>query len=550
MTAVPPPAPTAPEGSGGTGYGTGAAAPTAFEPTASGAWAASGPAPTAYEPPVTGGASGSGEPAWLRANLPPDLQLRFEPLRSLNVVGGQADLIVCRDRERGGDEVVVKLYRYSDQLDRSVLAKLYQADPTHVVRLLDHGESHRVPWEAQEYCRNGTLADLRQRLGGRVPVDQLPHIVRELAEALGHIHALGITHRDFKPQNVLVRRPGPPPDLVLTDFGVAREQFQATQFTSISATFAWAAPEVHEGVLKAPLDWWALGATVFELLTGRHLLADASGRLPPDVQLRPIVMRGLYSTAQIPPGRWRDLVDGLLTHNPDRRWGYPQVDAWLRGDNPPVDRTGPALGRTASGQPGGALARLVFNGQPVISGVELAAAARRDWSGAARLMAGDIDPATREWLSSTAEGLRALQELRLETGAEARLVRLQGALDPRTPIQFRGRALTDQTLSEAMAAAARLQPDGPSEADDAAEWLLAVRDQRALRALAGAGRVDQAVGERLGRADLILDQWRAQTRAVARRVVDAELAELVELREKALIGQFFAIALGAAPAAP
>jgi hypothetical protein len=501
---------------------------------------------------------GRAGPAWLRANLPPELQARFEPMRSLNVSAGQADLMVCRDRTTGAN-VVIKLYRYSDQLDRAVLAKLYQADPRHVVRLLDHGESQGVPWEVQEYCLNGTLADLRQRLGGRVPLLQMPHIVRELAEALHHIHALGITHRDFKPQNVLVRAPGPPPDLVLTDFGVAREQFQATQFTSIRATFAWAAPEVHEGVQKAPVDWWALGATIFELLTGRHLLADAAGQLLPDVQVRPIVMRGLYSTDPLGPGRWRDLVDGLLTHNSDRRWGFEQVEAWLNGGDPPVDRSLIGQGRGRAGSVGAAGPagtqsapgiRFVFNGRPVSTGTELVAAMRQDWGPAEALLAGRIDPLLTEWLSATPEGFRAVQEMRLENTAGARFVRLQTALDPASPAEFRGRRLDEATLAHGIGQAVGWRPGGPAEAEQAADWLLAVAEQRVLRAVAGSGRPGQAAGERLGAADLRLEGWHGQARRVAERAPGGDMAELVALREKALIGQFFAIAFGSAPAEP
>ncbi|MDR1189452.1 MAG: serine/threonine protein kinase [Bifidobacteriaceae bacterium] len=562
-------------------------APTIFESLASTPKAAQ-PA-TAFE---TGGAAGSGSGivgggGWMRTNLPPELLERYQPERTLNVSAGQADLVVCRERSSGA-EVVIKLYRYSDQLDRGVLARLYQAEPQHVVRLLDHGESHGVPWEVQEYCPNGTLADLRTRAGGRIAVERMPHIVRELAEALHHIHGLGITHRDLKPQNVLVRALTPEPDLVLTDFGVAREQFELTQFTTIKATFAWAAPEVHEGVQKAPVDWWALGAIIYELLAGRHLLADSSGLLLPDVQIRPIVMRGLYTTEALGIGsgsglpRWRNLVDGLLAQDPAGRWGHDQVSAWLEGRDPPVQRTRPLGG--ASGGASGMIGRarptalagvkFVFNGHPVASGRELVAAMRRDWAAAEALLAGQagalgggqvggpIDPALEQWLEASAEGARAVEELRLESCAGARFVRLQAALDPGSPVEFRGLVLDDATLGRGIVLAGGWQPgggaDGPTGAavdgsidpERAVNWLLAVRDQRVLRALASLRATERVLGERLGMADLRLDEWREQVRQVRQSVPDSKLEALVGVREKALIGQFFSIALGAQDGEP
>ncbi|MDR1440874.1 MAG: protein kinase [Bifidobacteriaceae bacterium] len=540
-----------------------AAAPaTSFEPPGPSATvfeaAGSPPSGTVFEtapPAAAGGAS-----TWMRINLPPELATHYVPLRALNVSAGQADLIVCQDRASGA-EIVVKLYRYSDQLDREVLARLYQADPAHVVRLIDHGETHGVPWEVQEYCPYGTLADLCHQLGGRIPLDQMPHIVRELAQALHHIHTLGITHRDFKPQNVLVRTLQPELDLVLTDFGVARTQFGLTQFTAIKATFAWAAPEVHEGVQKAPVDWWALGAVIFELLTGRHLLAGPDGQLLPDVRLRPIVMRGLYTTTDLEPGRWRDLVDGLLSHNPSQRWNYEQVAAWLDGANPEVHRTVPASGLAGAGTAAGTVAgapgtapidgggiKFVFNGHPVATGPELAAAMRRDWPVAEELLDGPPDPSLEQWLSATPAGSRALEELHLETTPGARLVRLQGALDPDGTTEFRGHRLDDATLSDAITVASDWRPDGPPGAEQAANWLMAVRDQRIMRALAGMRTTSQDLGERLGLADLRLDEWHQQTLHVLRTVPDAKLASLAETRERALMAQFFAIALGAQPA--
>jgi hypothetical protein len=294
-----------------------------------------------------------------------------------------------------------------------------------------------------------------------------------------------------------------------------------------------------------------LGATIYELLTSRHLLADASGQLLPDVQARPVVMRGLYSTDALSPGRWRDLVDGLLTHNSDRRWGFEQVDAWLNGGDPPVDRSVIGTGPNRAGGPAGAAGiRFVFNGRPVSLVTELAAAMRQDWEAGEALLAGRIDNLLVEWLSATPEGFRAVQEMRLENTAGARMVRLQAALDPASPAEFRGRRLDGQTLADGIGQALNWRPEGPAEAEEAANWLLAARDERVLRALAGAGRVEQATGERLGAADLRLEGWRGQARRVVQRAPNSALGELVALREKALIGRFFAIALGSQPAEP
>ena len=66
----------------------------------------------------------------LRTYLPDELVARYEPLHNLNVAAGQADLVVARIRA-SGDEVVVKLYRNAEQLDREVETVFLMADPRH-----------------------------------------------------------------------------------------------------------------------------------------------------------------------------------------------------------------------------------------------------------------------------------------------------------------------------------------------------------------------------------------------------------------------------------
>lgn len=287
-------------------------------------------------------ASSPGPGGRLRTILPDELLAKYLPLRNLNVLGGQADLVLCRERDTGVPRVI-KLYRNAAQLDFTVLERIHQADPAHVVGLLAHGQTDGEPWEVLEYCAGGTLTDYRARQSE--PRDKpghlrqvAPHICQDvlsqLAEAIRHIHQLGITHRDLKPENVLVVAEQPL-NVVLSDFGVATEQVATMQVQTVAASWPWAAPEVHvQGVVSQGIDWWALGAIMHQLLTGRHILADADGRLPSDNQLRTLIIQGHYSADAVPQPRWRNLISGLLTYDPARRWGYSEVTSWLAGKEP------------------------------------------------------------------------------------------------------------------------------------------------------------------------------------------------------------------------
>lgn len=477
----------------------------------------------------------------LRTILPDELLMRYEPIQNLKVSAGQADLVLAKNRATN-EEVVVKLYRSAGQLDREVLTKLYQAEDAHVVRLLKHGETEGEPWEVQEFCALGTLHDYRLDKSGKLSEATTKTVVHELAAAVKHVHDLGITHRDLKPENVLVRD-AEPLNLVLTDFGVAAEQIVTVQLQTVAASWAWAAPEVHtKGTVASSIDWWALGAIIFQMLTGRHLVANAEGRLPEEKQIRAIIVDGLYTTEAITSVRWRDLVDGLLSYHPTDRWGYAEVNKWLAGGNSPVVRTTPVGGRGRAQE--SREIRYVFNGVPVRTGVELVQAMRRDWQVAGELLAGRIDPGLETWLKTRPSGDSVVAAVQVEKTGGARLVRLQHELDPDGQLEFQGRQLTDAEFDKAIRSAGQWKPGASGEIERAHKWLQAVRRERVLGAMASV--LDGSVAERVGRADVQLDKWSKQTSEVLELVKDQQLKDFAEGRVQTMTGFMYSVALGGA----
>lgn len=476
----------------------------------------------------------------LRTILPDELLRHYRPQQNLNVSAGQADLVLAEDRA-SGEDVVVKLYRNAAQLDRKVLAKLYRADARHVVRLLEHGESGGEPWEVQEYCALGTLNDYRLGLGGRLSEQETRVVLRELAAAIAHIHRLGITHRDLKPANVLVRSTTPL-NLVLTDFGVAAQQLHTVQLQTAVASWGWVAPEVYtKGAVASSIDWWALGAIVHQLLTGRHLLAGPDGKLPDDKIVRAMVVDGLYVTAGIDSARWRNLVDGLVSFHPQHRWGSAEVEAWLAGQDPVVVRTVP-LSTQARPAPPNRQVKYVFNGQPVRTGVELVQAMRRDSELACRLLAGDIDPSLLAWLRAQPNRTEILDALAIEKTGGARLVRLQDLLDPDGQLEFMGRPLTVDEFHKVIRLADRWRPDAGEAVQRAHSWLAAVSREAILAAMAAV--VDEPAASQWGEASAQLSKWRQQTRWVLAQITDPQLRRQVETDSQQLLASQYSVALG------
>ncbi|MDI1480261.1 serine/threonine-protein kinase [Polyangium sp. y55x31] len=173
----------------------------------------------------------------------------------------------------------------SEAWDRNVARMLREARSaaslTHpnIVAIYDVGEHEGVPFIAMELVDGKTL---RSSIGRDIPQGERIEILLQVALALAAAHAVGVVHRDVKPENVMVREDGVAKVL---DFGIARRLPGAVTSTqdsgvsrlsrltgdgSIVGTPAYMAPEQllgHE--IDARADQFSWGVMAFELLAGR-----------------------------------------------------------------------------------------------------------------------------------------------------------------------------------------------------------------------------------------------------------------------------------------
>lgn len=196
------------------------------------------------------------------------------------------------------------------------IATIYSALDTEygVALVMEYIDGRRIDTAARE---NGCGHEMILRWGAQI------------AEALAAIHEEEIVHRDLKPGNVMVTRTG---RVKVLDFGVARQDVppptqtasgtitQLTSPGSMIGTVAYMAPEqLLDKPATAKSDLFALGVTLFELLTGEHpfrraTLAetiDAIRREPPGTE----AARGAIE-ALGPAGK---IVLAMLEKNPDAR---------------------------------------------------------------------------------------------------------------------------------------------------------------------------------------------------------------------------------------
>jgi serine/threonine protein kinase/tetratricopeptide (TPR) repeat protein len=205
-----------------------------------------------------------------------------------------------------------------------------------IVRVVAFGQLERNeeqrPYIAMEWLDG---VDLSERLK-KEPLDMATSLVvgAEIAEALAAAHAAGIVHRDVKPSNIiLVRRSdaagaaaeassaGSGITAKLVDFGVASaEDVKLTRTGAILGTPAYMAPEQArgDGEVTAQADLYALGATLFEMLTGR---APHVGPTPIAILARLVTMAAPRLSEMIPevPEALDQLVGELLATAPEER---------------------------------------------------------------------------------------------------------------------------------------------------------------------------------------------------------------------------------------
>jgi len=138
-----------------------------------------------------------------------------------------------------------------------------------VVAVFDVGEEAGRSYISMEYVQGQTLREILGEKGTFEPGECLA-LLRQLAEGLGCAHGLGITHRDMKPENVIVAEDG---TAKIMDFGLALVK-GATRLTmpgGVSGTWHYMAPEQVRGEveLTGAVDVYAVGCIAYELLTGK-----------------------------------------------------------------------------------------------------------------------------------------------------------------------------------------------------------------------------------------------------------------------------------------
>ncbi|BDU73468.1 serine/threonine-protein kinase [Mesoterricola silvestris] len=189
-------------------------------------------------------------------------------------------------------------------------------DHPNIVRLLDPGPQEGTPWLVMEYVE-GQRLDVLLKERGPLPLARVLDLARQVASAMAHAHARGVTHRDLKPGNILMLG-----DRVkVMDFGIARILDSATLTTTYAflGTPSYAAPELQLKTQVGPAaDRYSLGIMLFELISGR---TPFGGETPFEIldQHRSAELPDLAALRPDAPGPLVELVVRLTRKDPNER---------------------------------------------------------------------------------------------------------------------------------------------------------------------------------------------------------------------------------------
>jgi serine/threonine-protein kinase len=233
------------------------------------------------------------------------------------------------------------------------------------ITIYDYGRTPEGTfYYAMELLEGATLEVIVKKTGA-LSAARVIHILRQVAGSLAEAHAIGLVHRDIKPDNVMLCQQGGAADLVkVLDFGLVKQveaggDAKLTGTNVVVGTPQYMAPEAIRAVdrVDARADLYSLAATAYYLLTardvfegesvveicGHHLHSDPvpPSRLTPGIpaDLEAIVMRCLAKRPEDRPDDARAL-GALLAACDATDWTERDAASWW-------DAHGPALSRAA-----------------------------------------------------------------------------------------------------------------------------------------------------------------------------------------------------------
>ncbi len=250
--------------------------------------------------------------------------------------GSFGEVWLARD-EQTGIEVAVKIYIALDERGveefRAEYKTAFALNHPHLLHANFFDVCEQRPYLVMQYCPTSAVS-----LVGTIDEPTAWKFIRDVADGLAYLHEQDVVHRDIKPDNILRDSNG---RFLISDFGLSmrmrstlrRNSTRQQNADNIAGTIGYMAPELFMANAEAvkATDIWALGATLYEMLTGELPFMGQGGVMQLHGAEIP-VLKGEYSQ------NLKDTISACLAKD---TWNRPtalklikNVDAKLNGDKP------------------------------------------------------------------------------------------------------------------------------------------------------------------------------------------------------------------------
>ena len=211
-----------------------------------------------------------------------------------------------------GKEVALKLLLRNVEIEKRGVQQCMNLKSPHLIaifdmRTTDDGDTFVV----MEYVAGPSLAQILERHSDGLPPNDVRMWLKGLVDGVAYLHDHGIVHRDLKPANLFLEEGV----VKIGDYGLSKfiANSQEAGHSASVGTCHYMAPEISTGKYQKPIDIYAIGVILFEMITGR---VPFDGETPHEVLMKHLTSRPDLSPL---PEPFRTLVGKALAKDPARR---------------------------------------------------------------------------------------------------------------------------------------------------------------------------------------------------------------------------------------